>query len=58
MAKGHSGRIVIEVDPALKRELYGALAVDGSTLKEWFLGHVGEYLSSKDNNVAKKAVNK
>lgn len=58
MAKGHSGRIVIEVDPALKRELYGALAVDDSTLKEWFLGHVGDYLNSKNKTVAKKAINK
>lgn len=57
MAKGHSGRIVIEVDPSLKRELYGALAVDDSTMKEWFLGHAGEYLKSKDKS-AKKAVHK
>jgi len=58
MAKGRSGRIVIEVDPALKRELYGALAVDDSTLKEWFLAHVGEYLNSKNKNAVQKAVNK
>jgi hypothetical protein len=58
MAKGHSGRIVIEVDPALKRELYGALAVDDSTMKEWFLSHAGEYLNSKNKNYTKKAVNK
>jgi len=49
---------VIEVDPALKRELYGALAVDDSTLKEWFLAHVGEYLNSKNKNAVQKAVNK
>ena len=38
MAKGESGRIVIEVDPHLKRQLYSALASDGSTLKAWFRG--------------------
>jgi hypothetical protein len=58
MAKGHSGRIVIEVDPALKRELYGALAVDDSTMKDWFLAHAGEYLSSRNKNATKKAVEK
>jgi hypothetical protein len=44
MARGQSGRIVIEVDPVLKRDLHAALAADGSTLKEWFLGRVGDYL--------------
>lgn len=37
MARGESGRIVIEVDPTLKRELYAALALSGSTLKDWFV---------------------
>ena len=58
MAKGHSGRIVIEVDPALKRELYGALAVDNSTLKEWFLNNVSTYLEDKAGDVSKKATKK
>jgi hypothetical protein len=37
MSIGTSGRIVIEVDPALKRHLYSALAREGLTLKDWFL---------------------
>jgi hypothetical protein len=37
MQKGPSGRIVVDVDPQFKRELYSALAVHGSTLKEWFI---------------------
>lgn len=37
MAKGHSGRIVIDVDPAFKDEVYLALAAQKSTLKDWFL---------------------
>jgi len=37
MAVGESGRIVIDVDPEMKRRLYSALALSGSTLKDWFL---------------------
>ena len=44
MSIGSSGRIVIEVDPELKRRLYSALAKDGLSLKDWFLREVGDYL--------------
>ena len=37
MARGTSGRIVLEVEPDFKDELYAALAVERSTLKDWFL---------------------
>jgi hypothetical protein len=37
MAIGASGRIVLEIDPALKQEIYAALEVQGRTLKDWFL---------------------
>ena len=37
MARGPSGRIVIEVDPQLKHELYVELARRAMTLKSWFL---------------------
>ena len=46
MARGESGRIVIEVDPALKRELYAALAISGSTLKGWFVRSAEDYCTS------------
>lgn len=46
MARGESGRIVIEVDPALKRELYAALAIAGSTLKDWFIRSAEGYCAS------------
>jgi hypothetical protein len=36
MARGESGRIVIEVDPTFKKELYLALGLEGTTLKDWF----------------------
>jgi hypothetical protein len=37
VARGDSGRVVIDVDPELKRALYVALAMSGSTLKDWFV---------------------
>ena len=44
MAVGKSGRIVIEVDPELKQELYTALSRRGLHLKSWFLDQVTELL--------------
>jgi len=46
MSIGSSGRIVIEIDPSLKRELHSALARQGVTLKDWFVAYVAEYLQS------------
>eukprot|EP01034_Spumella_vulgaris_P002122 gene2122-2762_t len=46
MSIGNSGRIVIEVDPHFKRNLYSALAKDGMSLKDWFLREVNVYLSA------------
>ena len=47
MAVGQSGRIVIEIDPELKQELYASLTDDGMTLKQWFLHRVEEYLRGR-----------
>lgn len=47
MARGPSGRIVIELDPALKRELHSALVADGQTLKDWFRERVAVYLADR-----------
>jgi len=44
MSRGASGRIVIEIDPAVKQRLYSVLALEGKTLKQWFLYRVDEYL--------------
>jgi hypothetical protein len=44
MAIGESGRIVLEVDPELKRSLYSALALENKTLKEWFISMAGDYI--------------
>jgi DNA (cytosine-5)-methyltransferase 1 len=44
MSHGESGRIVIDVEPELKRELYSNLSLSGSTLKEWFLKAATTYM--------------
>jgi hypothetical protein len=49
MSIGTSGRIVIELRPDIKRELYSALAKDGLTLKDWFLSNTNEYLRKYDS---------
>ena len=45
--RGESGRIVLEIDPAEKQDLYDALIRDGMTLKDWFLRRAGEYLRER-----------
>lgn len=44
MARGESGRIVLEIDPSDKDELYSALSKDGVTLKAWFLRQMAQYI--------------
>ncbi len=50
MSRGNSGRVVVEVDPALKRELYAALALSGSTLKDWFVQSAEKYCETATQN--------
>ena len=47
MAVGKSGRIVIEIQPDVKEELYDALSSEGRSLKSWFLENVDEFLADK-----------
>ncbi|MBW1717670.1 MAG: hypothetical protein PVJ06_08545 [Desulfobacterales bacterium] len=44
MARGQSGRIVLEVDPELKNELYSAISKKGMTLKDWFVDTAEQYI--------------
>lgn len=46
MARGESGRIVVEVEPDLKAELYVALAKEGLTLKAWFIREAETFVGS------------
>ncbi|VAW65877.1 hypothetical protein MNBD_GAMMA11-3451 [hydrothermal vent metagenome] len=47
MAKGSSGRIVIEIVPEIKHELYEALDKEGLTLKQWFLTNAEVFLKNR-----------
>lgn len=46
MSIGSSGRIVIEVEPEVKRQLYATLAREGMTLKDWFLREAQNYMQT------------
>ena len=48
MARGPSGRIVIEVDPGLKRDLHSALAADGFSLKDCFISCARQYMAERN----------
>jgi antitoxin component of RelBE/YafQ-DinJ toxin-antitoxin module len=45
MSIGSSGRIVIEIDPELKRELYSVLTREGLTLKDWFVRNAAGFVA-------------
>ena len=45
VSRGPSGRIVVEIEPGLKRHLYSRLAINGLTLKEWLVKHARDYVS-------------
>lgn len=47
MARGSSGRIVIEIDPSLKTDLYIALARESLTLRAWFVERAKTYLLAR-----------
>lgn len=55
MAKGDSGRIVIEIDPDLKRRLHSALALKSQSLKDWFVAAANTYLKKQMNDDAPKS---
>jgi hypothetical protein len=44
VAKGSSGRLVIEIDPSIKKELYDRLGEKGLNMREWFLINANAYL--------------
>lgn len=47
MSRGTSKRVVIEVDPGLKHQLYVALAEENLTLKEWFVRAASKFLAER-----------
>jgi len=52
MSVGESGRIVLEIDPAMKKQLYQTLKSEGLNMKEWFLLQANQLLSSEQNSSA------
>lgn len=46
MARGPSAKIVIEAGATLKSELYAALAVEGMTLKQWFIREATRFIAA------------
>jgi hypothetical protein len=47
MARGDSGRVVIEMDPELKASLYSVLAKRRTTLKDWFLASAQRFVEEQ-----------
>lgn len=47
MPQGKSGRVVLEIDPVLKRELYLVLAGEQLTLKNWFIEAAQTFIASR-----------
>jgi hypothetical protein len=48
MPRSTSGRVVILVEPQLKRRLHSRLAADGRSLKEWFVEQANIYVARHD----------
>ena len=47
MPRGRSGRIVVEVERELKGRLHATLALDGLTVKEWFVERATDYVQTR-----------
>lgn len=54
MPKSDSGRIVIEIEPTLKRRLYSALAMEGLTLKGWFIQCANRHVEDEAEQTSTK----
>lgn len=50
MARSTSGRIVLQIDPQLKRALYSRLAMEGRTLKDWVTAQIAAYLGPDEDH--------
>jgi hypothetical protein len=46
MSIGTSGRVVVDMDPKLKRQLHAQLAMQGTTLKQWLTDQAQAYVAS------------
>lgn len=48
MSRSNSGRIVIEIDPKKKQKLHALIALEGNTMKSWFLERADDYLEGAE----------
>ena len=48
MPRGQSGRVVIEMDPDFKRQVYVSLAREGLTLREWFIREASAFIGNSE----------
>lgn len=51
MPIGNSGRVVIEMDPELKRQLHELVRQRGMTLKDWFLVQAVDFVANNSNQL-------
>lgn len=49
MARGPSGTVLVDVDPALKDELYARITAEKKTMKSWFTERAQEYLRGQQH---------
>lgn len=49
MAQGSSGRIVIDIDPTMKRMVYDAIRSQGGNMRQWFLTMVQREFDLSEN---------
>ena len=47
MSRGPNGRIVVELEPELKRRLYAELAQEALTFKSWLIDQAERYISDR-----------
>ena len=47
MGRGRSGRMVVELEPELKDDLYIALSIDRLTFKDWLTAQAHRYVSER-----------
>lgn len=47
MSVSKSGRIVIIIDPGLKKKIYAALAQEQRTMKDWFIENAQQFIDNQ-----------
>lgn len=58
MARGKSGRVVLEIDPDLKRKIYATLESKQETMKEWFVKEAENLVYNEKINTKEVKSNK